>query len=263
MKNPLPPNERKDFLDAMVARYNQPSFIANDPIAVPHRYHQKEDIEIAAFLAATISWGNRKAIVQNAHKMLDLMGSQPSDFVRHHTEKDLSRLHVFVHRTFNGIDFEYFVRALKRIYLHHGGLEAVFSQHAEPGAMQGAISAFKRVFFDGPHPERTRKHVSDPAQGSAAKRLNMMLRWLVRNDAAGVDLGIWKSLSPSQLSCPLDVHSGNIARQLGLLQRPQNDARALAELDAALRAMDPQDPVKYDFALFGIGMFEPDWWKTF
>lgn len=263
MQNPIPINERADFLNEMVARYNHPDFIANDPIAVPHRYHQKEDIEIAAFLAATISWGNRKAIVQNAHKMLDLMGVQPADFVLHHTEKDLKRLEHFVHRTFNGVDYVCFVKSLRHIYTQHGGMEAVFVKHAQPDSMQAAITAFKRVFFEVPHPVRSRKHVSDPEQGSAAKRLNMMLRWLVRRDGAGVDLGIWKQLSPSQLSCPLDVHSGNIARQLGLLQRKQNDARALTELDAALRAMDPEDPVKYDFALFGIGMFEPDWRKKF
>lgn len=248
-----------DFLNETVVRYNKPDFIVADPIAIPHRYHHKEDIEVAAFLAATISWGNRKTIVQNAHKMLDLLGDSPADFVLHHTEKDLNRLQNFVHRTYNGTDYQFFVRGLRHIYTAHGGMEKVFAENAQPHSLQPAITAFKKLFFEVPHPERTRKHVSDPASGSAAKRINMMLRWLVRCDGAGVDLGIWRQLHPRQLSCPLDVHSGNTARQLGLLQRKQNDAKALLELDTALRQMDPEDPAKYDFALFGTSMFAHDW----
>jgi uncharacterized protein (TIGR02757 family) len=252
-------NDLAGFLNEMVVRYNHPCFIDSDPISVPHRYDCKEDVEIAAFLAATISWGNRKSIVHNAHKMLDLLGESPMDFVLNHKNHQLSSLEGFVHRTFNGIDFTYFIKSLQNIYQNHNGLEAVFVSAAAPNSLQQSISKFKNVFFELPHPPRTRKHISDPSSGSAAKRLNMMLRWLVRRDGAGVDLGIWKQLQPCQLSCPLDVHSGNTARQLGLLNRKQNDAKALYELDSALRLLDPKDPVKYDFALFGLGVFEKNW----
>jgi len=162
----------------------------------------------------------------------------------------------FVHRTFNVIDLNYFVKALRSIYTNHGGIEKVFSQYARPGDLQNSIHHFKKAFFEIEHPLRTLKHVSDPNKGSAAKRINMFLRWMVRRDAAGVDFGIWKDISPSMLSCPLDVHSGNVARKLGLLHRKQNDAKALKELDLSLRKLDPTDPVKYDFALFGMGVFE-------
>ena len=247
--------ELKSFLDEKVIEYNQPKFVESDPIQIPYLFSQKEDIEIAAFLTATIAWGNRKMINNNAKKMMNLLGNSPYDFVMNHTEEDLESLESFVHRTFNGTDFVFFIKALKNIYQHHGGLEAVFANTKET-RMQNAISSFKELFFSIPHPDRTRKHVSDPQKGSAAKRINMFLRWMVRNDNTGVDFGIWKTLSPSQLSCPLDVHSGNVARKLGLLKRKQNDAKALLELDTALRKLDPADPVKYDFALFGLGVFE-------
>ncbi|PTX62971.1 uncharacterized protein (TIGR02757 family) [Kordia periserrulae] len=247
--------ELKSFLDEKVLEYNQPKFVESDPIQIPYQFHQKEDIEIAAFLTATIAWGNRKMINNNAKRMMELLGNSPYDFIMNHTKEDLEKLQSFVHRTFNGTDLIFFVKALKNIYKNHGGLEAVFA-NASTENLQESISHFKEVFFSIPHPERTRKHVSDPKKGSAAKRINMFLRWMVRNDKAGVDFGIWKSISPSQLSCPLDVHSGNVARKLGLLQRKQNDAKALLELDTALRKLDPNDPVKYDFALFGLGVFE-------
>lgn len=247
--------ELKIFLDEKVVEYNQPKFVESDPIQIPHQFHLKEDIEIAAFLTATIAWGNRKMINNNAKKMMDLLGNSPYDFVMNHTEEDLESLQSFVHRTFNGTDFVFFIKALKNIYENHGGLEVVFSNSKEK-RLQDIISKFKAVFFSIPHPERTRKHVSDPNKGSAAKRINMFLRWMVRDDNTGVDFGIWKSLSPSQLSCPLDVHSGNVARKLGLLKRKQNDGKALLELDIALRKLDQNDPVKYDFALFGLGVFE-------
>ena len=173
-----------------------------------------------------------------------------------HNTADLEKLLPFVHRTFNGDDFIQFVQSLQHIYKMHQGLEHVFSKHATKVSTQNAISQFKQCFFEIQHLSRTQKHISDPLKNSAAKRINMFLRWMVRNDNAGVDFGIWKSLSPSQLSCPLDVHSGNVARKLGLLNRPQNDAKALNELDSALRTLDPNDPVKYDFALFGLGVFE-------
>jgi uncharacterized protein (TIGR02757 family) len=188
--------------------------------------------------------------------MMELMGNSPFDFVMNHTEQQLDWLDGFVHRTFNHTDLRYFVRALKHIYSVKGGLEVVFATAVVETSTQPAISRFKKEFFALPHPVRTLKHVSDPANGSAAKRINMFLRWMVRNDGCGVDFGLWRSIVPSQLSCPLDLHSGNVARKLGLLTRNQNDAKALAELDANLRLMDTADPVKYDFALFGLGIFE-------
>jgi uncharacterized protein (TIGR02757 family) len=249
-------SELKEFLDEKVDLYNHPNFIDSDPIQIPHLYTLKEDIEIAGFLAATIAWGNRKMIINNAKKMMDLMGNSPYDFVMSHNGKDLQRLETFVHRTFNGQDFIGFIKSLQNIYLNHGGLESIFTIHQEKDSMQNAISKFKTIFFEIEHLNRTEKHISDPNKNSSSKRLNMWLRWNCRQDNKGVDLGIWKSVSPSQLSCPLDVHSGNVARKLGLLTRKQNDAKALAELDQNLRALDPNDPVKYDFALFGLGVFE-------
>ena len=221
-------------------------------IAIP----QKEDIEISAFLTATIAWGNRKSIINNALRMMQLLDNVPYDFVLNHSESDLVRLSGFVHRTFNEVDLAYFIRGLKNIYQNHKGLEGVFAHKITTDTLQPAISSFKETFFELPHPSRTTKHVSDPLKGSAAKRLNMFLRWMVRDSSRGVDFGLWKSISPSVLSCPPDVHSGNVARKLQLLKRKQNDAKALAELDKSLRKLDPNDPVKYDFALFGLGVFE-------
>ncbi|WP_092443344.1 TIGR02757 family protein [Winogradskyella sediminis] len=256
MKLKLKTSELKDFLDEKVNLYNNPKFIESDPIQIPHQFSKKEDIEIAGFLAATIAWGNRKSIIKNANRMVELLDHSPFEFIMQYQDADLEKLIPFVHRTFNGNDFVQFVKSLQHIYKTHNGLESVFSKYAEKDSLQISIHEFKKVFFEIPHLERTQKHVSDPFKNSAAKRINMYLRWMVRNDNNGVDFGIWSSLSPSQLSCPLDVHSGNIARQLGLLKRKQNDGKALSELDAALRNLDPKDPVKYDFALFGLGVFE-------
>ncbi len=249
-------SELKEFLDEKVNLYNNPKFIESDPIQIPHLFSLKEDIEIAGFLSATISWGNRKMIIQNSHKMLNIMGNSPYDFVMSHNDNNLEKLENFVHRTFNNFDFSTFMYGLKNIYENHSGLEAVFAKNQEKDSMQKSISEFKKVFFEINHQVRTQKHVSDPINNSAAKRINMFLRWMVRNDNKGVDLGIWKTISPSSLSCPLDVHSGNVARKLGLLSRKQNDGKALAELDLYLRKLDKYDPVKYDFALFGLGVFE-------
>lgn len=249
-------SELKSFLDEKVDLYNNSKFIESDPIQIPHQFSIKEDIEIAGFLAATIAWGNRKMIITNAQKMMDLMGNSPYDFVLHHQEHHLESLEHFVHRTFNGTDFIGFVKGLQNVYQHQGGLEAVFSQHQEANSMQKSISEFKKTFFEIEHLNRTQKHISDPLNNSAAKRINMFLRWMVRHDNKGVDFGIWKSISPAALSCPLDVHSGTVARKLGLLNRKQNDAKALLELDTNLRQLDANDPVKYDFALFGLGVFE-------
>ncbi|WP_179335228.1 TIGR02757 family protein [Winogradskyella costae] len=256
MKLKLKTSELKDFLDEKVKLYNHPKFIESDPIQIPHKFSKKEDIEIAAFLSATIAWGNRKSIINNANKMMELLDHSPFEFITQHQETDLERLEPFVHRTFNGYDFMQFIKSLKYIYQTQQGLETIFSLHAEKDSLQNSIHHFKKVFFEVPHLKRTQKHISDPLKNSAAKRLNMFLRWMVRNDNNGVDFGIWQSLSPSQLSCPLDVHSGNVARKLGLLERKQNDGKALAELDKALRKLDANDPVKYDFALFGLGVFE-------
>lgn len=249
-------SELKSFLDEKVVQYNTLDFIESDPVQIPHLFSQKEDIEIAGFLSATIAWGNRKMIIKNSHKMMDLMGNAPYDFVMSHSENDLERLETFVHRTFNGQDFASFIRSLKNIYENHNGLESVYAKNQELKTMQNSISEFKKTFFEIPHQSRTQKHISDPLNNSAAKRINMYLRWMVRQDTKGVDLGIWKTISPASLSCPLDVHSGNVARKLGLLTRKQNDGKALAELDLKLREFDANDPVKYDFALFGLGVFE-------
>lgn len=252
----LKKSELKSFLDFKVEQYNTPEFIESDPIQIPHLFSRKEDIEIAGFLTATIAWGNRKSILKNATILMELMENSPHDFVMNHQEEDLEILQNFVHRTFNGGDLQYFVRSLKNIYSIHDGLEGVFSKYAVKDSLQGSIHQFKKVFFELEHLKRTEKHVSDPMKNSAAKRINMYLRWMIRSDAANVDFGIWNQLNAAQLSCPLDVHSGNTARKLGLLKRKQNDAKALAELDKNLRKLDSKDPVKYDYALFGLGVFE-------
>ncbi len=246
----------KEFLDTKVEQYNHPKFIESDPIQIPHQFSKKEDIEISGFLTATIAWGNRKSIINNANKMMNLLDQSPHDFIINHEDSDLEKLLPFVHRTFNGNDFIQFIKSLKHIYTTHDGLESVFSKSCEEKNFQHAIHNFKNIFFEIDHLERTKKHVSDPLKNSAAKRINMYLRWMVRQDNNGVDFGIWKSISPTLLSCPLDVHSGNVARKLKLLKRKQNDGKALFELDTALRKLDPTDPVKYDFALFGLGVFE-------
>lgn len=249
-------SELKDFLDQKVAQYNNPKFIESDPIQIPHQFLKKEDIEIAAFLTATIAWGNRKSIINNAKKMMLLLDNAPYDFVINHKSADLKPLQTFVHRTFNGNDFVQFIKSLQHIYQNHNGLEAIFNTYAKANSLQYAIYKLKQHFFEIPHLQRTKKHISNPLKNSAVKRINMFLRWMVRQDNCGVDFGIWQTLKPSQLSCPLDVHSGNVARQLGLLNRKQNDAKALIELDTSLRQLDTKDPVKYDFALFGLGVFE-------
>ena len=248
--------EIKEFLDTKVKQYNTLDFITTDPIQIPHQFNLKEDIEISGFLAATIAWGNRKMIINNANKMMLLMGNSPYDFVISASDEQINAIEGFVHRTFNSEDFKYFIKSLRNIYNNHNGLEGIFTKHQTEDSIQEAISKFKTIFFEIAPLERTKKHISDPLNKSAAKRINMMLRWFCRQDNQGVDFGIWKEISPSKLSCPLDVHSGNVARKLGLLTRKQNDAKALNELDTNLRKLDPNDPVKYDFALFGLGVFE-------
>ena len=248
--------ELKEFLNKKVILYNNPKFIESDPIQIPHQFSLKEDIEVAAFLTAIISWGNRTMIIRNATKMMHLLDESPYDFIINHQEKDLEKLHQFVHRTFNNIDLQCFIKSLKHIYLNHGGLEKTLLIKDTSTTYQTTIHQFKKVFFEVDHQQRTQKHISDPLKNSAAKRINMFLRWMVRNDKSGVDFGIWKTHNPANLSCPLDVHSGNVARKLKLLLRKQNDWKAVAELDKNLRNLDKNDPVKYDFALFGLGVFE-------
>ena len=250
----------KEFLDTKVKQYNQLNFIESDPISIPHQFSKKEDIEIAGLLSATIAWGQRKTIINNANKMMQLMDFSPHDFVLNHSEKELKILEGFKHRTFNGNDFKYFINSLKRVYTNYGGLEKAFSmgivRSSEDCSL--AIESFRSIFFKEiqDKDKRTMKHVSSPLKGSAAKRLVMFLRWMVRKDKTGVDFGIWDSIPQSILSCPLDLHSGNVARKLGLLKRTQNDWKAVKEMDLALRKMDTDDPAKYDFALFGLGVFE-------
>jgi len=248
--------ELKEFLDEKADLYNRPSFIQNDPVSIPHRFNYKEDIEISGFLTATIAWGNRTMILRNADLLMEMMECAPYDFIMNFKDRDLAILGKFVHRTFNSSDLLYFMHALRHIYRDRGGLEKIFSTFQTSESLQPAIHELHRVFFELPHETRTEKHVSDPFKGSAAKKINMVLRWMVRKDDKGVDFGIWEAISPSIVSCPLDVHSGNVARRLGILKRKQNDSKAVKELDSVLRTFDKHDPVKYDFALFGLGVSE-------
>ena len=249
-------HELKEFLDEKAFLYENPKFIESDPIQIPHTFSKKEDVEIAGFLAATIAWGKREMIIRNSKRMMDLMGNSPYDFILNHSEDDLANFDGFVHRTFNADDFKFFMKALQNIYKNHNGLEAVLKPEDGIDNYQLAIHNFKQVFFEPPHLPRTQKHISDPKKGSAAKRINMFLRWMVRDAKKGVDFGLWKSHSAAHLHCPLDVHTGNVARKLNILTRKQNDWKTIQELDTALRSFDKQDPVKYDFALFGLGVFE-------
>jgi uncharacterized protein (TIGR02757 family) len=249
-------HELKDFLDEKVELYNRPAFIESDPISIPHQYTLKQDIEIAGFLAAAIAWGNRKMILRNANRMMELFDHSPYEFIMNSSSTEMETIKNFVHRTFNSTDLIYFLKALQNIYRHKGGIETIFKTFQANDSLQPAINEFHKIFFELPHEKRTERHVSDPFKGSAAKKLNLYLRWMIRKDNKGVDFGIWDSISPSVLSCPLDVHSGNVARKLGLLKRNQNDSKAVEELDAALRSFDRKDPVRYDFALFGLGVYE-------
>lgn len=244
-----------EFLEEKASFYNNPRFIESDPISIPHRFTQKEDIEISGFMAATLAWGQRITIINKSSELMSLMDNAPFDFVRNASEREIGKFSAFVHRTFQGDDCMSFIQALQQIYKNLGGLEEVFSQgYVKNRSIKEAIIGFRDVFLGCGHLGRTRKHVPDPQNGSAAKRINMFLRWMVRNDYKGVDFGIWKSFRTSDLLCPLDLHSGKIARQLGLLKRKNNDWQAVEELTENLRFFDPVDPVKYDFALFGTGV---------
>jgi len=246
----------KSFLDEKVLKYNQPFFIETDPIQVPKSFSVKENIEIAAFLTATIAWGNRVSIIKNATKLMALMDNQSHDFVLNASDFELKNLEHFVHRTFNGNDCIYFIRSLRNIYVKYGGLQYLFeSGFQKDESVKSALIQFYSVFFEIGG-ERSRKHISNVGKGASAKRLNMFLRWMIRSDKSGVDFGLWNGIPQSALMLPLDVHTGNVARKLGLLQRKANDWQAVEEVTRALREFDPADPIKYDFALFGLGAFE-------
>jgi uncharacterized protein (TIGR02757 family) len=251
------PNQKyiRDLLDRKYFEFNRLEFIPDDPVSIPHRFTLKEDIEISGFLAAALSWGQRRTIIQNSTKLMDWMDESPYDFILHHTERDLQQFGEFRHRTFNGEDCRFFLESLKNIYRNEGGLEAAFIPESGSDLKDGIIR-FRKIFLSIPHPPRSEKHLADPASGSSAKRINMFLRWMVRKDSNGVDFGLWKSLRPSQLYCPLDVHTGSVARRLGILSIRQDNWKAVEELTAFLRHLDPEDPVRYDFALFGIGRYD-------
>jgi len=251
----LSPDEMYSFLELKALQYNKTAFIDSDPISIPHRFSRKEDIEISGFLTATLSWGQRKSIIQKSLLLMQLLDDSPYDFIMNANEQDLKSVEKFVYRTFNGVDCLYFIRALQQLYRSEGGMETAFTSVFSEGAYS-AISNFRNIFTGIGDPTRTGRHLANPLQGSAAKRLNMFLRWMVRKDENGVDFGIWQNISPALLICPLDVHSGRVARKLGLLNRTSNDRKAAEELTAALRNFDRIDPVKYDFALFGLGVFE-------
>ncbi len=249
-------DELRDLLNKKYEQYHHPRIIEDDPISIPHQFGQKEDIEISAFLAATLAWGQRKSIIRSSQRLMQKMDYAPHDFILNHQPNDLKVFEGFVHRTFNFDDLQHFLKALQHIYHQHNGLENCFATQANETTIKPALGRFREIFFEVPHLPRTHKHVSNPYKNSACKRIAMYLRWMVRSAKGGVDFGIWKSISPSILSCPLDIHTGNVARHFGMLKRKQSDWKAVEELDLALRKLDPKDPSKYDFALFGMGVYE-------
>lgn len=250
-------------LNELAEFYNSPSFIESDPIAIPHEFSQKEDIEIAGFLSATLAWGNRKSIQKSARCLINLMNNSPFDFVINHQDSDLKIMESFVHRTFNGSDAIFFMSSLQNIYRKHYGLEALFTNgFMQSKSIYGALNLFRNVFLEIPHLSRSEKHISSPLTGSAAKRLNMFLRWMVRRDNRGVDFGIWNSIPMSGLMLPLDVHTGRVARELGFITRNSNDWKAVEEVMRSLRQFDATDPVKFDFALFGLSVEGKKFFKT-
>ncbi len=245
----------KSLLDEWADRFNRPDFIANDPISIPHRYTKPQDIEISALFAATLAWGQRVTIIRSCDKLLKLMDNQPHEFIRHHAPKDLKRMESFVHRTFNSTDLLYFIAFLKSHFKQNDSLETLFNVTPGESTIEGGLIRFHKAFFSLPDfPARTHKHVSTPERKSACKRLNMFLRWMVRHDDRDVDFGLWKSISPRQLVCPCDVHVERVARSLKLIRRKGVDWLTALELTESLRRFDPEDPLRYDFALFGMGV---------
>jgi uncharacterized protein (TIGR02757 family) len=252
--------ELNDFLDSRVERYNRLDFIELDPISIPHQYKKKQDIEIAGFFAATLAWGQRVTIIKKCNELFKLMDNAPHEFLIHHTDKDLKHLENFKHRTFNSTDLLYFVEFLSFYYKEHNSLEDAFVQVKDDStrfSVEQNLIEFHKLFFSLPyHPKRTIKHVSTPARKSACKRLNMYLRWMVRKDNKGVDFGIWKRIPVSKLICPCDVHVERVARKLKLIKSKGMNWNTAVELTENLCLLDPTDPVKYDFALFGLGVIE-------
>ncbi|MGB5008153.1 MAG: TIGR02757 family protein [Ferruginibacter sp.] len=249
----------KKYLNKGVITYNNTLFINSDPVCIPHLFTKNQDIEIAGFFAAIFSWGNRKTIINKTKELLQLMDNDPHAFCLHHSDGDLKKLLSFKHRTFNATDLLYFIAFFKMHYTKHPSLETAFTQwmYKKDETVENGLNGFYHYFFSLPHiPERTRKHIASPEKNSSCKRLNMFLRWMVRQDTNGVDLGIWKNISPAQLICPVDVHVARVAKELKILHRKPIDWQAALELTAFLRTLDKADPVKYDFALFGTGVME-------
>jgi len=254
-------NNLTDFLNNAVERFNEPSFVEHDPISIPYRFSRLQDIEITAFWVSMLAWGQRKTIINSANKLIDLMDGAPYDFIINHKEVDRERFVDFKHRTFQYTDTLYFLEFLQWYYRNNESLENAFACHLETDSIDvgPALIGFHDLFFSLPNaPQRTRKHIATPARKSSCKRLNMFLRWMVRKDEKGVDFGLWSDIKTSQLMIPLDVHVDRVARHLGLLTRTQRDWKAVEELTAQLRLLDSNDPVKYDFALFGLGVLEKD-----
>lgn len=249
--------ELKSLLEEKVKLYNKETFVENDPICIPHKFSKKQDIEITAFWAAVLAWGNRKTIINKCNDLIQLMDYAPHDFVLNHADSDLKPFVNFKHRTFNGTDALYFLEFFKNYYLQNDSLESAFAKNLKPDDknIESSLIGFREIFFSLPdYPPRTQKHIASPARKSTCKRLCMFLRWMVRNDNNGVDFGIWNEISPSQLVCPLDVHVDRIGRRLGLITRKQRDWTTSLELTKNLAYFDPLDPTKYDFALFGMGV---------
>ncbi len=258
------PADLKTILDHHVDQYNRPTFIDTDPISIPHRFSQLQDIEITGFWVAMLAWGQRKTIINKANELIELMDGAPYQFILQHEEKDRARFASFKHRTFNYTDTLFFLEFLQHFYKNNASLEQAFAQFitSDSPHIGPALEGFHELFFSLPDaPHRTRKHIATPARKSSCKRLNMFLRWMVRRDEAGVDFGLWRQISPQQLLMPLDVHVDRVARQLGLLKRKQTDWLAVLELTEQLRQFDPDDPVKYDYALFGMGVLQYDQFK--
>lgn len=254
------PPSLKDFLNRKADEYNQPSFITSDPVSVPHLFTKKQDIEIAGFFAAIFAWGNRTTIIQKSKELMQSMDMAPHQFVQQHAEKDLKKLMQFKHRTFNTTDLLYFIQFLRHHYSVHDSLEAAFAggeQIVSGEKVEQALDYFYSYFFSlEDAPPRTHKHIASPAKNSTCKRLNMYLRWMVRSDNRGVDFGIWKNISPAQLICPIDLHVARVAKRFGLIQRNAVDWTTAIELTTWLRELDADDPARYDFALFGLGVME-------
>jgi uncharacterized protein (TIGR02757 family) len=251
------PSELKDFLDNRVTLYNNISFIENDPVSIPHLFDSKENIALSAFLTAIISWGQRPQIIKSARNLIALMDNDPLGFLQNSGEKDFSRFKHFYYRTFNNIDCILFIKRLKELYKSGENLQKLFEdQFRDTSSIKDTITGFREIFFRNINPMRSGKHLSNPSKGSSAKRINMFLRWMVRKDDKGVDFGIWNAIPMSKLYIPLDIHSGNVARKLGLIKRKANDWNSVEELTGVLRLFDSEDPVKYDFALFGLGINE-------